>query len=60
MVPELTRPWKPEIAPQAIVTNSSGMIGGVPGGTFGLIAGATITGAVMKTAAYRMPRPMKS
>ena len=60
VVPELTRPWKPEIAPQAMVTNSSGMIGGVPGGRSGLIGGATMVGPAMSTAPYRMPRPTKS
>ena len=39
-------PWKPEMAPQAMVTNSSGQIDGVPSGTLVLITGATMVGAV--------------
>ena len=59
-------PWKPEMAPQAIVTNSSGTMLGVPSGTFVLMAGATIscapseTNIPMTTAPYSRMRPMNS
>ena len=55
-----TRPWKPEMAPQAMVTNSSGMIGGVPAGTFSFTAGATTVGFTRKIAAYSTSSPTKS
>lgn len=42
-------PWKPEMAPQAMVTNSSGIRPGVPSGTFAFIAGATISGRKIST-----------
>ncbi len=32
VVPEDTSPWKPEIAPHAMVMNRNGIIGGAPGG----------------------------
>ncbi len=53
-------PWKPEIAPHAMVTNSSGTMLGVPSGTAWLTAGATIVGLANSTDRYRMPRPMNS
>jgi hypothetical protein len=43
-VPEETRQWKPEIAPQAIVINRKGKIEGAPSGEK-LKAGATISNA---------------
>ena len=43
VVPDATRPWKPEIAPQAMVMNRNGTIGGAPGG-HSRTAGAWITG----------------
>src|SRR5690625_1390584 len=49
-VPEETTPWNPEIAPQATVTKSSGMMPGVPSGTFWLMAGATTVGFEINTA----------
>ena len=42
-------PWKPEIAPQAIVTKSSGTMLGVPSGTLSLKAGATVSRAAKST-----------
>ena len=53
-------PWKPEIAPQAIVTNSSGMMPGVPSGTSRVIAGAIRVGWKISTAPYSRVRPTKS
>ena len=32
VVPDETRPWKPEMAPQAMVMNRKGIIGGAPSG----------------------------
>ena len=59
-------PWNPEIAPQAIVTNSSGTMLGVPSGTAVLMAGATISGFVaenrvaVSTEPKRRMSPMNS
>ena len=50
MVPEPTSPWKPEIAPHAMVTKSRGKMGGADAGTLGLMAGATMVGLAMSTA----------
>ena len=60
VVPEPTRPWKPEIAPHAMVTNSRGKRGGADAGTLGLMAGATMVGFAMSTAPYSSPSPTKS
>ena len=52
VVPEETRPWKPEIAPQAIVMKRKGIIGGAPSGCIRII-GAWISG-------WRTRSPTKS
>jgi len=43
VVPEETRPWKPLMAPQAMVTNKRGNIEGAPS-PLGRKAGASTTG----------------
>ena len=58
MVPEETRPWNPLIAPQAIVTNRNGMIGGESDDI--LSAGAVISGWKMKIDVYISPSPTNS
>ena len=50
LVPEETIPWKPEMAPHAIVTNSSGTRLGVSSGTLSLSAGAARSGAENRVA----------
>ena len=60
VVPDPTSPWNPEMAPQAIVTNSSGTIDGVPAGTSVLKAGATIVGDASTTDPNSRPSPMNS
>jgi hypothetical protein len=60
VVPDETSPWKPEIAPQAMVTNNSGIIGGTSSGRDVLNAGATTVGFENRTAMKKMPSPMKS
>jgi len=51
---------EPLMAPQAMVTNSSGTRLGVPAGTLSLKAGATMFGAPISTATYSSPRPRNS
>ena len=59
-------PWKPEMAPQAMVTNSNGIMLGVPSGTFMLMAGATMSGGdaensvASRTEPNRRIKPTKS
>src|SRR5690606_22155167 len=53
-VPDDTSPWKPEMAPQAMVMNSSG---NQEMSASGLVAGAVISGLVNSSPKYRMPRP---
>ena len=50
VVPDATRPWKPEMAPQAMVTNSRGISDGVPTGSASLTMGATTVGLPISTA----------
>jgi hypothetical protein len=52
-VPEETREWNPDIAPQATITKIMGQIGGAPSGEK-LIAGATIKGC-----AKNIPKAIK-
>ena len=51
MVPLATSPWKPEIAPQAMVMKSSGNQPGASAGSRWLIAGATTAGWTIRTPA---------
>ena len=50
LVPEATMPWKPETAPQAIVTNNKGTIDGALSPKRSLNAGADMSGINRNTA----------
>src|SRR5690625_3210536 len=59
VVPDDTREWKPDTAPQAIVMNRNGKIDGVPSGT-SLNAGAEIVFQPTSMPAAMTPRAMNS
>ncbi len=59
VVPEATREWKPEIAPQAMVMNRNGKTDGASSGT-SLTSGATIVLHPTRTPRVTTPRAMNS